>query len=550
MPVSENEQPEKEESKEADIEGNKEAKQEINKEAEKEAKQEAEKEVQQEAKNEAQKEVQQEAKQAGSSTPKQEAPGANAPTVEQAAKEKADPSLEMMRKQMEMMQAQMQQMQQMMQQMQQTQNRSLQMENQRRQEKEQKKEEKSRKNAKQIEEQLADRIKRHERNAAKAAKGKYQGKRMPSGMEPKYYYAAVRDFHKEMAEKIGKIQDPKKREEYYAAYYTQKRMNAYVNFRAKDPVYCRMVDKYKSGDVLANYQKARLARSEKGIKNMPPIGGGFSAGGEADKLHGFDTSSKLYTGAKNEDQVWKDFTEQMRRFNEQSASLAAEGKSSEREITELAYRIIDKTQAVLGKYEGNSKYDAYMQEAKKVKDYAQDVLDYGTVGANLRRDYRETIEQAKNQKVDYRDPAKAADLVLAKYMMGDSPKAKEYWEKFPSHEEGIAKQDAILGNVAKNRASLVTDPTFNKVLLNKENASLDDFAKAFPKEADKEAKRLSAVREKELKEREKETRRLLKQEEKKQREAEKKKEAERNREKAKAKAKEQLKPEKSALKKS
>jgi hypothetical protein len=390
---------------------------------------------------------------------------------------------------------------------------------QQKEKKEEKKEEKKpRLNADQIDELLAERIERHEKRAEKAAKGKYDGKVMLNGMQPKYYYAAVRDFHKDMQEKIGRINDPKKREQYFAQYYNQKRMMAYVKHRATDPVYQRMVDKLKADKVLDTYEKARYARSPKGIKNMKPFGRGYGADGEVDRIHAIDTDRELFQNGKNEKKDWKDFKDAVQKYNEKIDALAKEGKYNGDEARQAAIEFNNVAHNYILENMGDKSQAEYVKEAKAMRQYTLDVFNESIAYANLRYDCRAVVEDAaknKKTKLDYTDPLAAADLIIAKNMLSDNPNAKKFWESIPNDEQITPEYTkSAVKNFQKAREDVITNPFFNMTLLDKQGKSLNDFPADYNKLAAKQTEKIKQDQLKSAKQKEKELKKMLKQQEK------------------------------------
>ena len=456
------------------------------------------------------------------------------PTATQAADATEDDIVKQMRRQMQQMQQQMQQMQNMMHLQLQAQENARRAEEQRRKEEEKKRAaeekakeaeknkeqqgpEKPRMNAEQIENLLEAKIQKAEEIARKAAKGKYSGKMLPNGMEPKYFYAAVRDYHKDMAEKISRIQDPKKKEEYFANYFNRKVMSSYVNFRAKDPVYRRMVDKYKAKDVMSEYQKSRFARTEKGIKEAGPLGSGRYLKENAGFIHGFNTDSVVYSEGAGMSEAFQDFASEVKRFNSivdsrqrlgEKGYGVPEGRTPYGKLEQYANDVIEE-----GK--DNPEMEEQVAEARKVLNYVNDLKKFGTVGANLRRDMRDAIEDGKFMKADYTYPAQAADYLIAKEMMNEkNPKAKEYWDKFPKGEEAFKHLDGVQNSIEQYRQGFITGPAFNTVLLNQEGKSLDEFTAGYRKAEGKEIDRLKKMNKEVEKQRQKQIAKMQKEAEK------------------------------------
>ncbi len=443
-----------------------------------------------------------------------------------------DDAVKQMRQQMLQMQQQMKQMQAMMYQQLQAQENARKAEEQRKKEEALKREaeEKKAKEAKdkeakpavddpeatmlnvaRINKMLENKIAKAEEIARKAAKGKYSGKMMPNGMEPRYFYAAVRDYHKDMAEKISRIQDPKKKEEYFANYYNRKCMTSYVNFRAKDPVYRRMVDKYKAGDVMSEYQKARFARTEKGIKEAGPLGSGRYLKENAGFIHGFNMNGPLYDPEEMESLKFKEFAEELKRFNQTAQARRKMGEKGHG-LPEMPLDELEKKgKAVLAEGKDNPEMAEQVAQANKVLTYINDLRKYGTVGANLRRDMRDALEDGKNMKVDYTYPAAAADYLIAREMLNDkNPKTREWWDNFPKGEEALKNMDAVQKNIDQYRTAFITGPVFNTVLLEQEGKKMEDFTKGYRASEGKEVDRLNKLNKENEKKRQIETARRQK----------------------------------------
>ncbi len=388
----------------------------------------------------------------------------------------------------------------------------------------------------QIEELLEERVARHIKRAEDAAKGKYNGKVMPNGMQPKYYFAAVRDFHKDMQEKIGKINDPKKREQYFAQYYNQNRMAAYVKHRATDPVYQRMVDKLKADKVLETYQKARYERSPKGIKNMRPFGRGYSADGEISKIHAIDTDRKLFQSDNNQNPEWLAFKNAVKEYNEKVDKLTKEGKAGGDEAREALKALDQKRGEYIGKWGEDKGQDQYVREAIAMTRYTKEAYEKGIVYANVRHDCRCVIDDAakdKKAKLDYADPLAAADLIIAKKMMSDNVSANRFWDSLqpdpkikPDEQTWNRLGQSAVKNFQKARTDMITSPFYNMSLLDKHGKALNDFPTEYDKVATKQIEKIKKAQLQSEKQKQKELQKLLKKQEKERKAAEKKKQKE------------------------
>ncbi|MBO4336922.1 MAG: hypothetical protein J5842_02465, partial [Lachnospiraceae bacterium] len=272
----------------------------------------------------------------------------------------------------------------------------------------------------------------YEKMAKDAKRGKYDKARMPQGMRPKYFYAAVRDYHKDLLKKINALPNDELKKKYYAKYYNQDAMERYVRFRAGDPAYRHMVDNYKSATVLDAYEKLNKARKkppEFGYPEYKEVSKGVNPAAEYGKI---TTDNYMYQdGTYYVGTAWDDYRREALEYNRMIDNRRQKGNEevTQEQIKEKADKLLEKADHVIETYKDDSRSKDFVKEAKDIKAYLEDVKEYGPDAANLRRVCRNKIEAAKDLKAGYENAAEAADSIVAKKLLGNSAQAQKFWNQ-------------------------------------------------------------------------------------------------------------------------
>ncbi len=315
-------------------------------------------------------------------------------------------------------------------------------------------------------------IVKFEETAKKAKSGKYDKQVTPGGMKPKYYYAAVRDYHKDLMKKINALPSDELKKKYYQKYYNQETMDKYVRFRVKDPVYRNMVDKYSSKKVLDSYEKFSKIRKK-------PTEFGFIESGEMSKgvvpaaEHvQIDTKSFVYDDNEYEaGSAWEKFRKEALEYNKLINERHAKGDegATADAIKDKADSLFEKAEAVKDAYgkDWRGRGADFVQEAGKVQEYLEDVEKYGPYAANLRKTLREKVEAGKGLDGGYDNQLELADMIVAKKFLADTPYTKQYWNQFKQQEGGPDPKETYekaTKQIETARKQVLGDPAFNVCL--------------------------------------------------------------------------------------
>ena len=341
------------------------------------------------------------------------------------------------------------------------------------------------KNADEIKSKLQADTLKFEETARKAKKGKYDKKMTPHGMKPKYYYAAVRDYHKDLMKKIDSLSTPELKQKYYEKYYNQQTMDRYVRARANNPVYKQMVDKYSSKKVLDAYEKFNKIRKnppEFGFPTDTEMAKGVIPAGEHIQIA---TNSFVYQdNGYGADTAWEQFRKETLEYNKLINERHAKGDdgATTEQIKEKAEALMEKAQEVEEAYGGDwrGRGDDFVKEAKNVKEYLNDVEEYGPYAANLRRTMREKIESAKDLNGGYENQMEAADLMVSKKFLAKNAYSKQFWDQFKEQEGGPDPKETYekaVKQIDGFRKQVLGDPAFNVCL--SQNYNMKDFEKTY-----------------------------------------------------------------------
>ncbi|MCR5419094.1 MAG: hypothetical protein K6E84_09290 [Lachnospiraceae bacterium] len=316
---------------------------------------------------------------------------------------------------------------------------------------------------------------------AKDATGKdYAKKRVPGNVGAKYYYAAVRDYHKDILKKMKSLPTEELQKKYYAKYYNQETINSYVLSRAKDPVYRHMVDTYKQSQVMESYEKFRHDRRHPADFGYAPYGKDAQTG-NARAYQGFNTKSYLYEKeGTGKDSVWEEFRQEMEKYNELCLKQGTEAVTPGM-VQDQAERLREKADLAILTYDGDwrGRGKPFVAEAKKVKTYLDEVDEYGPEAAALRRTCREKIEKGENLKAGLKNQQEAADYLVAKKLMNPkNPHAKQFWDQFKAEtDDPEMRYGKAVSKIDNLRSQTLRDPAFSVAL--QSNSSMKSFEKTY-----------------------------------------------------------------------
>ncbi len=318
-----------------------------------------------------------------------------------------------------------------------------------------------------------------EKKAKDASSGKNSKKIMPGGIQAKYYYAAIRDYHKDLLKKISELPNENLQKKYYSAYFNQDMANRYIRSRAKDPTYRHMVDTYKPKQVMEAYNKYSYDRKHPHDFGYEPFVKDEKGFNHVQEFHPFKTDNYLYRAdTYNEDSAWEQFRQKVINFNGHVEDRFGDNINnfSKEAILQKADILSQEADGVINAYKGDwrGRGKPYVEEARNIKAYVNDIKTYGYEAANLRQTLREKVKAAEGIQAGFENAQEVADALVAKQLLGNTEKSKEFWNQFGNQNVAAdIKYATVVNNIEKMRRDVMTDPLFSHRL--RENMKMEDF---------------------------------------------------------------------------